>query len=251
MIDYHCHLLPFIDDGPATMEETIHMAYLLEKAGYHTVYCTPHMIKNLYDADNNTVTKLIRDVQNILVNKNISLKLLCGREYILDNYFHEYLNKLQPLENTNYLLVEFQQNTFPGLVKDSISAILRKGFIPMIAHPERYRIFHEKKAEYKIKKKKSILKNWLSSSYSKSTVLSEEYHDDKELLNWLLSNKCAFQNNLLSFKGVYGYSTKITANNFKQNYIYTHEGTDAHTPYCVEKIFGITISNQDNIFSDD
>ncbi|HHE07923.1 MAG TPA: phosphoesterase, partial [Chlorobaculum parvum] len=73
MTDYHCHLLPNIDDGPTTIDESIEMAKLLVNAGYDTVYCTPHLIKGLYEADNKTVKTAVNDLQNALNQEKIAL----------------------------------------------------------------------------------------------------------------------------------------------------------------------------------
>jgi protein-tyrosine phosphatase len=55
MIDFHCHILPGLDDGPKTIEEYIDMAEALQNAGFTAVYCTPQLIKVAYEADNEAV----------------------------------------------------------------------------------------------------------------------------------------------------------------------------------------------------
>jgi protein-tyrosine phosphatase len=246
MIDYHCHLLPSIDDGPMDIEESINMAYLLSKNGYDTIYCTPHMIKNLYDASNEDVIKAVNSFQNILKKNNISLNLHYGREYILDNYFHDYIDKLLPLENTNYVLIEFQPKTYPGMIKDSLSAITRKGFIPMIAHPERCHLFHFNKTISNSTKKKSINQFFFKNNSADSETSSDFYLFDKDIVNWLIGMNCFFQNNLLSHIGFYGESAQKSASHLKSLGIYTHYGTDAHSPYCIEKIYNSYTLATDN-----
>lgn len=241
MIDYHCHLLPDIDDGPLTMDESMCMARLLYKAGYHTIYCTPHMIKNLYDANNDIIRNLVKVTQNRLNRDNIPIKLLSGREYCIDNYFNEYLSDLMPLENTNYLLVEFLPNTYPGLVKDAIESILRKGLVPLIAHPERYRYFHSHKPAVNQVVDKPFFFNIFSKNKTANPHSSDIVNGNTDILNWLITMNCGFQNNLPSFSGVYGEAAKNTAIKFKSMGIYTHEGTDAHSPRCIEKLYNIKI----------
>lgn len=242
MVDYHCHLLPGIDDGAQTMEETLTMARMMSKAGYTEVYCTPHLIKNLYEADNRTVKRLVRTVQNELDREKIELKLLFGREYMIDDSFHEILNDLEPLENTQYVLVEFLTDVYQGMVRDSISAIMRKGLTPMIAHPERYRLFQEKRKVEPSSKKESFFDKW----FSQPEIAQEQSIDSdctgKELLAWLVSKHCAFQANLLSFEGTFGKRIQKTARRLKELGIYTHTGTDAHSPECLEKMFGLSAS---------
>jgi protein-tyrosine phosphatase len=236
MIDYHCHLLPGLDDGSKTIEESISMARLLVKAGYSTVYCTPHLIKNLYEPTNDTVREAINALQRELDREEIAIKLLGGREYYLDSYFNEFINNLMPLDNTRYLLIEIPAHTYPGMVRDTFSEIIRKGLTPLIAHPERCHLFHEQQ-HYTKQKKRSLFFNF-NSNYDLSIDIDiTENKMDQQLLNWLYSNKCGFQCNLPSFIGVYGELVKTTAMYFKNLDIYTHFGTDAHSTKCLEKLF--------------
>jgi len=241
MTDYHCHLLPGIDDGPSSVNKSIEMARLLSDAGYHTVYCTPHLIKGLYEADNNTVRKSVNDLQKKLEQQNIALKLLCGREYFLDNNFKNYINDLMPLDNTSYLLIEIPPNAYPGMVQDSFSAIMRQNLIPLLAHPERCKLFHERQFTEQPRKKISRLKKFLHLSHftDQSELIPNEKENDKDnkLLSWLIENRCAFQSNLPSFKGAYGEQVQATANRLKNLGVYTHSGTDAHTPESLKKLF--------------
>ena len=86
MIDWHCHILPGIDDGPATMDEAVEMANALRQAGYATVYCTPHLIKGSFEADNVTVRSTLAALQAELARQRIELLLLPGREYYLTSF---------------------------------------------------------------------------------------------------------------------------------------------------------------------
>jgi protein-tyrosine phosphatase len=238
MTDYHCHLLPCIDDGPSTIDESIEMARLLSKAGYHTVYCTPHLIKGRYEADNNSVKKSINDLQETLNRNGIPLKLLHGREYYLDSNFMDYLDDLMPLENTSNVLIEIPPHTYPGMVEDSLSAIMRQNLTPMLAHPERCELFVEKKIT-DVPRKKATLKSLFHRINSSPLPLPrQEEESDNKLLLWMIGNKCAFQSNLPSFKGIYGEKIQATAQYLDSLGVYTHSGTDAHSPGGVKKLFG-------------
>ena len=80
MIDYHCHLLPGIDDGPENIGESVAMAAALYKAGFKTIYCTPHAMKGYYDADNKQVLSALSNLRKRLNEENIKLEILSGRE---------------------------------------------------------------------------------------------------------------------------------------------------------------------------
>ena len=228
MTDYHCHLLPCIDDGPSSMNESIEMARLLFQSGYQKVHCTPHLIKGLYEADNNTVVQAVNELQKEIDREGIALKVLCGREYFLDSNIKDYMSDLMPLENTSYLLIEIPPHTYPGMVQDTISAITRRNLIPMIAHPERCELFHEQQITEE-PKLKSKLKNLFHRSFYDNQTRLNSGNNDNRLLQWLIENRCAFQSNLPSFKGIYGEKIQATAHYLESLGIYTHSGTDAHT----------------------
>lgn len=236
MTDYHCHLLPCIDDGPSSLNESLDMARLLFQAGYRKVYCTPHLIKGLYEADKNTVVKAVNELQKEIEKEGIALKLLCGREYFLDSNIKDYMNDLMPLENTSYLLIEIPPHTYPGMVQDTISAIKRQNLTPMIAHPERCELFYERHITVVPGLKSKLKKLFRRSFYDYPTTLNSGSSDNR-LLQWLIENRCAFQSNKPSFKGVYGEKVQETAHYLENLGIYTHSGTDAHTPESLNDLF--------------
>jgi protein-tyrosine phosphatase len=144
-----------------------------------------------------------------------------------------------PLDNTSYLLIEIPAYTYPGMVRDTLSEIIRKGLTPLIAHPERCHLFHEKQNDEK-QKKQSRFFNLINRADSLADLDITFKKRDQELLNWLLAINCGFQCDLQSFKGVYGEMVKRTAEDFNIIDIYTHHGTDAHSTNCLEKLFGRT-----------
>ena len=97
MIDYHCHILPAIDDGAVSIDESIAMAKSLSDFGYKTVCCTPHCIKGYYDITPQKVREATLMLQADLDNADIPLELWPGMEYMLDEYFSEHADDLLPL----------------------------------------------------------------------------------------------------------------------------------------------------------
>ncbi len=231
MTDYHCHILPGVDDGSSSLDESIQMARLLVEAGFNSVHCTPHLIKNLYDASNATVLRSIRELQTALNRKGIALKLLAGREYCMDNHFHEYLDDLLPLEGTRYLLIEIPSGSYQGMILETVTAIRHKGYIPMIAHPERCRLFDEHKNH-----KTPKLLGFFKRNTIRGRMELEYSYQQFGLLDWLSGIECGFQGNAGSFAGMAGRSAQEAAKRFWQHKIYTHYGTDAHTPEFLEKL---------------
>ena len=196
--DWHCHILPGIDDGPATMDESVAMASGLARAGFTTVHCTPHLIKGLYEADNETVRNNVADLQREIGRHGIDIRLLAGREYYLDEFFADYLSDPLTLGESSYLLMEIPGHIFPEFIKDTIHQIICCGFIPMIAHPERSSLFPLPEGEPGGKG------TFLSTLFSRSGSKSASPQREESLLDYLRGIGCAFQGDLGSFAGLYG-----------------------------------------------
>ena len=144
MIDFHTHILPALDDGAVTVDDAIDMAKVLSGFGYKTVCCTPHCIKGYYDLNPQQVREATLMLQADLDNVGIQIELWPGIEYMLDEYFHEYAEDLLPLGETNLVLCEAPPQADPGFVEEGLELIVDKGFVPLVAHPERTQYFYEK-----------------------------------------------------------------------------------------------------------
>ncbi len=223
MIDFHCHLLPGLDDGSATIDEAIEMAVALQKAGFITVYCTPHFIKSVYEANNEEIRESLNALQTRLKNENINLQLLAGREYYLDEFLLDYLKNPLPLGDTNMIMLEIPRYIPPELVKETCYRIKCSGFIPMIAHPERCDLF-------------SMLPKKENSGFR--FLKTEIKNESSNLLPYLVDLGCAFQGNLGSFNGYYGPHVQKTANSLKKMAVYTHFGTDLHSSNGIKYLRG-------------
>ena len=223
MIDYHCHLLPGLDDGPETIDDSVEMAAALQKAGYSLVYCTPHMKKSVYEADNQAVRASLVALQTRLNNENIALQLFPGREYYLDEFLFEYLKNPLPLGETNLIMMEISGHLPLEFIKETCFRIKCSGFIPMIAHPERGDLFTmpQKQTNDRLRFFKA-----------------ERKTEKSELLTYLIDLGCAFQGNLGSFLGLYGQQAQKTANSLKRMEVYTHFGTDLHSRAGIKYLDG-------------
>ena len=219
MFDYHCHILPAIDDGPESMEEAIEMAAALRKTGYDIVYCTPHLIKGSYEADNKDVKALVKELQKKAIAKKINISFIPGREYYLDEYLFDYLQDPLPMGETNYVMVEIPNHIPRSFAKEACFRIKQMGYIPMIAHPERNKLF------YRSQRKKSLSEKLLGLFFKDDGLSAKE----TTLLGYLKSIGCAFQANLGSFIGWYGERVCQTADYLRKRNVYTHYGTDAHS----------------------
>ena len=226
MIDFHSHILCGIDDGADDLDESVAMARALHAAGFETIYCTPHLIKGCFDADNRAIVSAVSSLQTALREANIPLDIQPGREHYLDEFLDGYLQDPMPLGGTPYLMIEIPNNTPEEYVKESCFKIKRSGFVPMIAHPERCRLF-------------------AAPVQGRPSRFAFSHADDKNaglinaengLIDYLKDIGCAFQGNFGSFHGMYGPEVQHTANLLKKHNLFTHYGTDAHSLKAVNFI---------------
>ena len=137
MIDWHCHILPGLDDGAADLEQSLAMAAALAAAGFRTVYCTPHRMPGCYEASNVQVRQGVAELQERLQERNIPLVLQAGCEYSLDEYLLASLDDPLPLGDSRLILVEILPRLTADMVRQILYGVVRRGFTPVIAHPER------------------------------------------------------------------------------------------------------------------
>ena len=136
-IDVHAHLLPGVDDGSRTIEESVAMAGRLVAAGYSHLFCTPHVWPNL---DNTTVTIALRvaELQGHLDAESIPLTLLPGGEMGLAHLAGVRAEDLVTYGNGGrYVLFDFWGWTMPDGFEPGVQRLLDAGLQPILAHPER------------------------------------------------------------------------------------------------------------------
>jgi protein-tyrosine phosphatase len=227
--DWHCHILPGIDDGPATMEESVEMAKALYAAGYRKVLCTPHLIKGSFEADNATVRASVVALQACLAREHIPLELLPGREYYLDEFLLDYLKDPLPLGSTNYLLIELPNHISIDRAKETFYRIKCSGFTPMIAHPERCKLFELSPPAKTGLRELFNVQGSTFKVFNAKLKTQDSKLADNSLLAYLQEIDCLFQGNLRSFTGFYGNQPRRSAQRLNAAKVYTHFGTDLHS----------------------
>lgn len=136
--DWHCHLLPGVDDGVRTVDETLQTLALYEKEGVSEVWLTPHIME---DIPNSTASLKEKFAQLLHIYKG-NIRLHLAAEYMLDKLFLERLSAgdLLPLgADGDRLLVETSYFNPPMDFAGILMRIKQAGFHPVLAHPERYR----------------------------------------------------------------------------------------------------------------
>lgn len=146
LIDIHTHLIPNVDDGADSIEETLKLAQTAVDEGIKHTVLTPHHNKYWVTNEKEKVLRLTKKVENVIDEAGIPLSVSPGQEIRMNEEFLEDLfndNYLSIDENGKYYLVEFSWQTFPSFAKDYLQQMLDADIIPVIAHPERQQPFIE------------------------------------------------------------------------------------------------------------
>ena len=134
-VDRHTHILPGVDDGIKTIEESLAVLDFLEKEGVSTVWCTPHIMEDIP----NTTEDLKRKFDELKQVYQGSVKLKLAGEYMIDTLLTERLKNKDILTmEENMVLVETSMHTPPYNMKYILNDMLSMGYFPLLAHAERY-----------------------------------------------------------------------------------------------------------------
>jgi len=197
MKDLHCHLLYGIDDGSKTIEESIELLKEAEEKGIDEMILTPHYVDHSkYMCNNEEKAKIFKKLVSRAKKEGIKVKLYLGNEIFFSRHMLEFIKnkEVQTLNKSKYVLFEFPMNNVYHNTNEIISELVSKGYIPVLAHPERYRILQQ------------------------HPDLAEEY----------LRCGLLLQGNYESLFGKYGYrARKVLKYYIKKKWI-TFLGSDAH-----------------------
>ncbi len=194
-IDIHSHLLPGIDDGAKTFDDTINLIQSLQSMGIQQIITTPHIIQHVWKNTTEIIKNTHTETTNKLQSKNINIPFKAAAEYLMDDQFEILIkNKdILPLKD-NYILVEMSYINAPIQLYNILFDIQVAGYIPILAHPERYLFYHNNFSEY-LKLKKA---------------------------------GCLFQLNLLAITGYYGKNVAKISEELLKKGMYDYVGSDVH-----------------------
>lgn len=193
--DMHSHLIPGIDDGAKTIEESLDLVRSLADMGFKTIITTPHTMIDFYPNTTQTIQEGMKLLQAAVAENNIPVSIKAASEYYIDEHFMKLLDQ-EPLLTIykNEVLVEFSMLYEPPMLSEVIYRMLQSGYKPVIAHPERYVFFHRDFSRY------------------------EELKD----------RGCLLQLNSLSVSGYYGRNIKEAALKILEKRMYDYCGSDMH-----------------------
>ncbi|MGF2941318.1 tyrosine-protein phosphatase [Enterococcus xiangfangensis] len=146
MIDLHCHILPGIDDGAKTLEDSLDMARKAISQGITHLMCTPHHNNGKYFNPADQVIEKVAVLQQELDDRNLGLTLLEGQEVRITGTLLEDIARgeilFTDLDDT-YILIEFPTGEVPAYTKQLFFNLLSQGHTPVIVHPERNTVFRK------------------------------------------------------------------------------------------------------------
>ena len=139
MLDLHSHILPGVDDGPSTMEESIEMARLAYEDGTRTIVASPHNRDVIERSSLSAVRDLADRFRQGLEAQSIPLRVLLGMENHLEMDTPEQVDKglAVPIEGTHYILIELPFEFYPFYGEEVFFKLQIMGLRPIVVHPER------------------------------------------------------------------------------------------------------------------
>ncbi|MBA2421854.1 MAG: capsular biosynthesis protein [Chitinophagales bacterium] len=157
--DIHSHLIPGIDDGAQTEEESLHLIEGLYNLGYRKLITTPHIYHSRFNNSPEIIKEGVQKLQATCDSRGFNITLQAAAEYFFDNYFFEYIENRSLLTfGKHYVLFELPMNILPAIIDEIADNLRNHGYTPVLAHPERYTYLHDKKmAAYKKLKDQGIL----------------------------------------------------------------------------------------------
>lgn len=140
MIDLHCHILPGVDDGARTLDESVEMARMAAAAGTTTIVATPHMLHPQFHVPGDLARRKLELVRGALADAEVDVEVVLGGEIHFNAEVEAKLDsgELLPLcESRRYILFELPATHVPGAFRELVWRLQMRGIFPVLAHPER------------------------------------------------------------------------------------------------------------------
>ena len=138
LIDIHCHILPKVDDGPDSVEESLKILKDMKRQGIKHVIVTPHYRPEMFEPSMKRVIYSYRHLRDIAYEMGVSMSLGC--EYYRNEQIIDHMdNRKRPsMAGSRYVLIEFSMNDLFPTIRNYVYELITHGYQPIIAHAERY-----------------------------------------------------------------------------------------------------------------
>jgi protein-tyrosine phosphatase len=182
--DMHSHLIPGIDDGVKTHDQSLVTIRKMMDLGYEKFITTPHIMSDTYPNTPEDIREGLSSLNDFLKSRNVGVEVAAAAEYYLDEYTMRVVDEEPPLMTfgNKYLLFETNYLSEPYILKEFIFKATSKGYKPVLAHPERYQYMTLEKAQDLVDRGVLLQLNLLSLSgfYMKPVQkLAEKLIDNK------------------------------------------------------------------------
>ena len=200
-VDIHSHLIPDVDDGAPNMETSVELIREMMDLGFKSITTTPH-ISELYPNENSLLLNRLYDLNKQLKREKIDIEINVAAEYMINDVFEQKVLSGEPLMTlaNNHILVELSHISEPVNLYKVIAMLIERGYVPILAHPERYRYYNNNLMQF------------------------------QKLINC----GCHLQVNALSLDGYYGRMVSDCAWALLNNYMIDFIGSDIHHPRHIE-----------------
>jgi len=192
-VDMHSHLIPGIDDGSQSVEESVELIRTLKNLGYKKLIITPHIMADKYKNTPEIIREGLDKLRNALKELRIDVELEAAAEYLIDDQLMEKIDSGNILTlGDNFILTELSYFTEPPNINAIFFELQTNGYNVILAHPERYLYWHDKKEKYQDLYDRGIYLqlniNSLTGWYSKESKKIAEFLIDNKLIKFLGSD---------------------------------------------------------------
>lgn len=234
--DIHCHLLYGVDDGAKTKEDMFAMLDASYQDGVRNLCATPHYHPGYYGENENDALKAFSELKEYAADKYPDMRLFLGNELHYRRGAVQWIKDgtCKTINNTDYLLMDFVENETRENILSALSSVLSVGYIPVLAHAERYTSLYGK-----IKDLKAISMDGVFIQISAGSLLGEFGLRCKMQAKKLVDQCIA---DLVS-SDAHGLHHRVTHMNECYNYLLDKYGEDAADTLCrltADRILGIS-----------
>ncbi len=147
--ELHSHLIPDIDDGVKTLEESVDVIRQMHAMGYRKIITTPHIMGDYYKNSPENILPLLEEVRNKLNQYNIPVEIHAAAEYMADDLLIEKIDTGNLLTfGRKYVLIEMPFMEPSPNLREILFALNINGYKPVLAHPERYLYYAAQPSKY-------------------------------------------------------------------------------------------------------
>ncbi len=187
MIDIHNHVIYKFDDGPKSLEESLEMLRMAADQGITDVFATSHF-NEIIDAEMERVYfARLKELQERVQEKDIPVRLHSGGEIFFHHFIYDTVQKTRVAtlaEQKKYVLMEFPLYLLPSGAEEALYRLTIEGYIPIIAHPERYSALHNRP-----QKLLNFIRHGGLLQVNAGSILGEFGRTVKKISMWLLENQ--------------------------------------------------------------